>query len=566
MVLPRRVLTFSQDAEGIKVYLQENSNLIGRYIALSHCWGSTQSCITTSQNISERKKSIPWKQLSRTFQDAITYSLQLETHYLWVDALCILQDQTEDWQIESAKMGDIYQNAYVTLAATASRNGDGGCFSSFENRGLAKEYELDSCQSSNTSIIVREKIQHWSIPPTATTLEHHPLLTRGWTFQERLLSPRVVHFCEREVVWECNGHSVCECRAGATPNTAKQFSELLQSPLADQRTSVLPRRSRWNLRAKMIAKTTKFRQSRLSVTDRNGLADEWHQIVAQYSALRLTKESDRLPALSGLAQRVSPHFGTYLAGLWSETTVQDLMWRVNNLNAEHRRPATYQGPSWSWVSVAGAVSYWSDSAINVYLEEVVPWIKAGRDFNLRYDILHRALSRVGTIDKHHSFRFQFLPVDHRVESTSQNLYGSVTSGSISLSRHILPACLQYVYTRQGLGSSSGRRELDKVKYEISLGHIELPFFADYILCEEGPHHLKDRSRLYLLALHPDICLVLKQATSSVGSRVGIDAGNDSHLSNSTYERVGIVRQPNTLLDTYLLDWMAASKQELVTII
>ena len=111
------------------VRLVENGSQLGRYIALSHCWGSSQLCVLDFKTISQFKKSIPWSRLPKTFQDAIIFSAKLGVNHIWIDALCIAQDDPDDWERESAKMADIYQNSFLTLAATASSSGMGGCFS-----------------------------------------------------------------------------------------------------------------------------------------------------------------------------------------------------------------------------------------------------------------------------------------------------------------------------------------------------------------------------------------------------------------------------------------------------
>lgn len=122
-------------------------------------------------------------------------------------------------------MGDIYRNSFITLAVTASKSGQEGCFATDLEKSIRKEYALEPGQTARASITVREKINHWTVPPSAATLENHPLLTRGWTFQEVILSPRVIHFCKQEMVWECKTTTSCECSGSYSPsNPIDQFS------------------------------------------------------------------------------------------------------------------------------------------------------------------------------------------------------------------------------------------------------------------------------------------------------------------------------------------------------
>ena len=99
------------------------------YICLSHCWGPPNKQIirTLSSNIHSFLKHVPWDDLSNTFQDAIDITRRLDVDYIWIDSLCIIQEDRDDWKEESVKMADIYENAFLTIAATKSRDGSGGC-------------------------------------------------------------------------------------------------------------------------------------------------------------------------------------------------------------------------------------------------------------------------------------------------------------------------------------------------------------------------------------------------------------------------------------------------------
>lgn len=257
-------------------------------------------------------------------------------------------------------MGDIYRNSFITLAVTASKSGQEGCFATDLEKSIRKEYALEPGQTARASITVREKINHWTVPPSAATLENHPLLTRGWTFQEVILSPRVIHFCKQEMVWECKTTTSCECSGSYSPsNPIDQFSQLIGNETSIQRRLV-----------SVLQTMRLMNRNRGPGDDRRDSSECWHDIVEQYSALKLTKETDRLPALSGLAQRASHVLGVYVAGLWHETIAPNLMWRVNKLDIIHGYPTTYISPSWSWVSVNGPVSYWSDLKLDKMLNEL----------------------------------------------------------------------------------------------------------------------------------------------------------------------------------------------------
>jgi hypothetical protein len=100
------------------------------YVTLSHCWGAKQIITTTQETPRSRLAAIPWKDLSRTFQDAIIITNNLGYRYIWIDSLCIIQNDHQDWELESKNMASIYQNSILTIAASKSKDGDGGCFAS----------------------------------------------------------------------------------------------------------------------------------------------------------------------------------------------------------------------------------------------------------------------------------------------------------------------------------------------------------------------------------------------------------------------------------------------------
>ncbi|KAH8599532.1 heterokaryon incompatibility protein-domain-containing protein [Bisporella sp. PMI_857] len=115
-LLPTRVIDVGSDYQRECPKLLECGGQTGSYIALSHCWGSGRHFTTETSNISERMKGMTWGSLPKTFQDAISITRKLKIRYLWIDSLCILQDDSADWDKELSKMSDIYKNSYLTIA------------------------------------------------------------------------------------------------------------------------------------------------------------------------------------------------------------------------------------------------------------------------------------------------------------------------------------------------------------------------------------------------------------------------------------------------------------------
>ncbi|KAI9688290.1 MAG: hypothetical protein M1820_010287 [Bogoriella megaspora] len=222
-------------------------------------------------------------------------------------------------------MGDIYMSSYLTLSATRSRSSSEGCFAGTPS---AKLTGIDS-HGQTYEVYARRLINHFRfLTASKTDFLSYPLFERSWCYQERLLSPRILHFGPQELFFECLEDCKCEC----------QWMQKIGSSF-----SSVPKRSHTNA---LLGRTVFDAQRR------------WYDIVSVYSALKLTRPSDRLPALSGIAKQVQDcGMGQYYAGLWEVTVLEDLLWSVSPENAADPRPLAWRAPSWSWASVDTAVGY-----------------------------------------------------------------------------------------------------------------------------------------------------------------------------------------------------------------
>ncbi|KAF8846648.1 HET-domain-containing protein, partial [Acephala macrosclerotiorum] len=282
--LPTRIIDLACP-EGIK--LCSGTELVGRYAALSHCWGKPPFPVplsTTKATLLDREAQISEGELTKTFQDAITLARKLSVQYMWADSLCIVQDDEDEWNRESANMASVYENAYVVIAATEAAHGDHNYFDPNNMFASRRDQQL-------------------------------PLLFRSWCLQERLLATRIVHLTQSEVFWECKSETLCECskRVFSTRHVPKDLEEE-------------------RLFIKRAWKTCSFP------------FELWHRTLTMYMKLDITKQSDRLPAVSGFAKRLQiTGTGEYIAGLWRNNIFADMLWYGRN----GERVEIWQAPSWS---------------------------------------------------------------------------------------------------------------------------------------------------------------------------------------------------------------------------
>jgi hypothetical protein len=323
-VLPKRVVDVgSSDSSAVK--LCETGNKIGQYVCLSHCWGTCRpACNTTLATLEENRRAIDWNMLPKTFQDAIDFTRRLGLRYIWIDSLCIVQDSPDDWNEQSLLMAHIYGNAYVTLCATASVSDNGGCYLQPPHALRSRKINVRRCDGKEYEVYVYHNLPHINWESFGDHL--FPLMERGWAFQERLLSPRLVHFVAGELLWECGELSDCGCNHYWRRERGNSFN----APKIDYRRVI----------------NTAFVGG--------DITGHWHSLVSRFSHLNLTFEKDKLPSLSGVVKemmRLRPG-DEYLAGLWRNTLLDDICWFTG---LECTRTAVWRCPSWSWAAFDGQV-------------------------------------------------------------------------------------------------------------------------------------------------------------------------------------------------------------------
>ncbi|TQN65244.1 hypothetical protein CSHISOI_10188, partial [Colletotrichum shisoi] len=318
--LPTRLVDVAQPGDRAGVRLVETTaGQTGTYVCLSHCWGKIGiKSMTQRENLKRRLNLIPWCLLPPSFQQAIEMTRKLGIRYLWIDSLCIIQDDKGDWEKEAAQMVNVYRNSELVRDHRHDFTVGLGIGAKRDNMS-----EYDRVQ------------------------EYLPLFNRAWCLQERLLSRRIIHCNYGEMAFGCGNGCSCECGG-------KQHYSWHN--VIDLSGTYTPLRSRSKYLALLNNHTT---ASSTAIVTKDGKIDpyeRWHRVVSEYTCLNLTKTSDMLPALSGLAHETAELLDDeFLAGLWSNNIEQDLMWRVVTVaDWRHQRETILKrgwiAPSWSWAS------------------------------------------------------------------------------------------------------------------------------------------------------------------------------------------------------------------------
>ncbi len=328
--VPSRLVSVGLDGLPPRLICTEkaNGNKNMEYAALSYCWGRLLPLRTTTTTLTRFTQEIPPRLIPATFAEAIRIARAAGIPYIWIDALCIIQDDIEDWWREAATMDRIYGGSQLTIAASHSADSSAGCFPLFTTEGHSNRDALFRHHGSGRFVRfydgdVRDR-------PTFD----NPLSSRGWSLQEQLLSPRVVSCLQPEMHWQCHGSHKVE-------------NGLSFEPFCDTETD-----SRAPLRIPRML------QPQAPTLSPVRLRAAWENVVDAYSRRSLTFEQDRIPAIAGILQ----HFASVLndepvLGLWKRTIARDMAWT----RLWVRRPAKAQGdpllPSWTWLACLGAATF-----------------------------------------------------------------------------------------------------------------------------------------------------------------------------------------------------------------
>lgn len=304
---PSRLIDLRGDVMKLALCSEESTQ--GSYVALSHCWGDAQPLQTTSETLANFQDEIPAHELPPTFSDAIYVARALGFTHIWIDSLCIIQDDKLDWEHQSSKMASIYSNADLVLGIAAAKSANEG-FLRKERPSYEGTVSLD-IRGSAASFVYR-------VVPTYHEAIDEPLYKRGWTLQERLCARRFLAYGNWEMSWECKESSCCEHHG----NNSDRFS---------------------------IHQGKEMFGARMEDTSLPDFAQLWTtDIVEPYSRRSLTKLTDTPVAIAALASRFQSRFqGTYLAGLWKEDLCTNLLWCTYEAGCQ----SSFFAPSWSWMSL-----------------------------------------------------------------------------------------------------------------------------------------------------------------------------------------------------------------------
>lgn len=615
--LPTRVIRVGSTStnEQPRLYLSSGEEH-EEYVALSHCWGGVSPIDTRTETLAQRTRAIGIAEMPKTFRDAVTITRSLGIQYLWIDSLCILQDSDEDWRREAARMKDVYANCYAMIAADDSPNPHGGCFpptadniDAGTGRNNNSSWEgsyavVDSLGPWFSKVRVRVRLTHVRDPfhmeichrigvhglergennsaaESLTLTPRSVLNQRGWCLQERVLAPRVLHFGRSEVAWECPETIACECQGTAITGLDREsrFKALLADHVLRQGES----------------------QGQVDIL-------LWTRFVEEFTRRQLTKTTDILHALSGLASHMAAVArAEYVCGIWKTQIAEFLLWRVdyglNSIMADlvlaeepfrpgpssrfmsadspviPKRHESYYAPSWSWASVIAPVTFLvgrldtsdEDQVSHVPKDGTLPMSRWRRHrislldavhFDYTPDPLHPFGPPIGRPAM--TISGQVVPVTwlHKGKNlTTSRLRRSRNGGTLvytpptastSTSRSASFSSAADIDDTQRIAADF-EPDLRDEDLDVSVGDSLLIL---YVIADQGPRMKKGAATIEGIVLAPSAFAVDSAAAGGRGDTAATTIARDI-----TYRRVGTFE-----LQTPGQEWLDVASAEIITIV
>ena len=310
------------------------------YVALSYCCGNQEqlrSRTAGSYSGLARKGALLHMPLPQTISDAMMLVKRLGLRYLWVDALCIRQDNEADKREQILQIGFVYESAMFTIVAASGKDSDAGLPGVRPNTRFRQQYGvriggetyIASIQNPVDEIYT-SKTSKWA--------------RRAWTFQEELLSPRRLIFTDEQVWWQCQCATWCE---------------QLQLEITDPKS--------FPFGAQTVTKPLKRQASELS-------PQYYEDLVTNYAPRELSYPSDVFNAFAGVLSMVKTRFNEgFLWGLMTSTFERHLFWTGRSKERVLLRQKPF--PSWSWMAWIGSVSF---EITYTYSPEIVCYV-IGKD-------------------------------------------------------------------------------------------------------------------------------------------------------------------------------------------
>lgn len=331
-----------------------------RFVALSYCWGEVGRKVTLNMHCLKEaeEKGFFDRPLDQTVQDAMTVVLKLGERYLWVDALCIIQDSKEDKKMQLPQMQNIYGCAVLTIVAACGEDCDAGLPGVGPNtrQGCAFSVNLKDIRITPRCFV---DVRHFSgyTEFHENGLDGAPWQGRAWTFQEAYLSRRALVFTQTQVYWECERCTWCEETCFESSSIDFRGFRGVMDPTPEDI---------W--REKMARKA--YDANNDFEGPQKPIRNSYSTIIKEFTKRDLRYDADVIDACSGVLSSIQEREQSgFLFGLREKHFGNDLLFNFLQSTKPRfgkQRPAEAGFPSWSWAFWRGPIEIANEARNNSY--------------------------------------------------------------------------------------------------------------------------------------------------------------------------------------------------------
>ena len=352
--MPTRVLELVDTSANIRLLQPKKGQFLGKYITLSHCWGKAHLIKLTNKTMDQFKRGIAFEELPKLYQETINMCRDLEIRYCWIDSLCIIQDDPDDWVREAVLMGSVFRNSFCNIEASHAEDGGGRLiFPWDETKVKLSKLRFETPLHGVIDWVVFNRSQN-----RTNDSGEAPLYKRSWVMQEQLLSPRSLIFSKTQIHWVCRKTEASVLFPTGLPDL-RRGHELKSRSMTCPPLNYL---KKWLVTEGVYKDNYSLIGSPNIVSPWKGFCAAWRGLVADYTSRSMSFEKDKLVALAGLAAELKRKLGEsyqYVAGMWNTrfTIEYELCWEVTARDNGEKpyRVQEYRAPSWSWASVEGNI-------------------------------------------------------------------------------------------------------------------------------------------------------------------------------------------------------------------
>ncbi|KAH8892517.1 HET-domain-containing protein [Thozetella sp. PMI_491] len=420
--------------------LAEDATVNLDYACLSYCWGPKEDADrqlkTTRSTLESHCKHIDIERMTPLIRDAVTVCRTLGIEYIWIDALCILQGDIDDWSRESEMMASVYFYSRLTICPLASSSclqgflepREAGVCLAFQS---AKRITIRGHYTLHESFNDAEADDHLhgeAVLPAAFELDKclSSWARRGWTLQEEEFSQRMLYFGRHRLHFSCRACNR-QLSEDSFVNT-RLYKSVFGKNNGDE--------TWWREVMEIGHSESPSEEDRLKVRE------VWSLVIQDIHSRSLTNATDLFPSIAGFAKSCSRVLGdTYLAGLWRSNIHLDLLWKITDpppgnlkstLETRSQPKSTFIAPSWSWASQKHYLEHCAPMSLKLDMTESNAFQDFLRELGPGYEGYGARYTRPNHMQAMASL------VRHHIVTEGGSAFGRVNEASITLLAKVVP--------------------------------------------------------------------------------------------------------------------------------